>query len=306
MLAIIIPFYKLAYFEETIQSLANQSDQRFKVYIGDDASPECPKKIIEKYQDKFDVNYYRFNENLGSKSLTKQWQRCIDLSKSEKWIMILGDDDVLGSDVVAEFYKKIPVIDKEEIKVVRYSSQLINDKNENISTAYTHPRIEKSTTFLIKKVRSQTRSSLSEYIFNKEKVLQVGFKDYPLGWYSDDMAVLEFSDFNTIYTINEAIVFVRFSLLSISGDLAVSREKNKAKFLFYYSLLSGNFFSKDQVQILFPKLFQTYLSERKQVLYFLRITGLCIKSGEILGYIGFLKSILHTFSKRTKESFNVK
>lgn len=40
MLAIVIPYYKLTFFEETLQSLANQSDKRFKVYIGDDASPE--------------------------------------------------------------------------------------------------------------------------------------------------------------------------------------------------------------------------------------------------------------------------
>jgi hypothetical protein len=40
MLAIIIPYYKLCFFEENLQSLAAQTDKRFKVYIGDDASPE--------------------------------------------------------------------------------------------------------------------------------------------------------------------------------------------------------------------------------------------------------------------------
>ena len=33
MLAIVIPYFKLTFFEETLQSLANQTDQRFKVYI---------------------------------------------------------------------------------------------------------------------------------------------------------------------------------------------------------------------------------------------------------------------------------
>ena len=42
MLAIIIPYFKLLFFEETLQSLAIQTDKRFKVYIGDDASPEDP------------------------------------------------------------------------------------------------------------------------------------------------------------------------------------------------------------------------------------------------------------------------
>lgn len=47
MLAIIIPYYKLAFFEENLQSLSNQTDQRFKVYIGDDASPETPANFQE-------------------------------------------------------------------------------------------------------------------------------------------------------------------------------------------------------------------------------------------------------------------
>lgn len=42
MLAKIVPYYKLCFFEETLQSLSNKTDKGFKVYIGDDASPEDP------------------------------------------------------------------------------------------------------------------------------------------------------------------------------------------------------------------------------------------------------------------------
>ena len=47
MLAIIIPYYKLTFFEDTLESLANQTDKLFKVYIGDDASPENPTDLLE-------------------------------------------------------------------------------------------------------------------------------------------------------------------------------------------------------------------------------------------------------------------
>ena len=65
MLAIIIPFYKLTYFEETLQSLANQTDKRFKVYIGDDSSPENPLDLLGKFKEKFDFVYYKFDKNVG-------------------------------------------------------------------------------------------------------------------------------------------------------------------------------------------------------------------------------------------------
>jgi glycosyltransferase involved in cell wall biosynthesis len=54
LLAIIIPYYKLTFFEDTLQSLAEQTCPDFKVYIGDDASPENPSELLEKYQGKFD------------------------------------------------------------------------------------------------------------------------------------------------------------------------------------------------------------------------------------------------------------
>ena len=105
MLAIIIPYYKLTFFEATLQSLAYQTDKRFKVYIGDDASPEDCNYLISEFKGYFDFFYLRFETNLGSISLTEQWERCISLSGGEEWIMILGDDDVLGENVMEEFYK---------------------------------------------------------------------------------------------------------------------------------------------------------------------------------------------------------
>ncbi len=53
MLAIVIPYYKLTFLEATLLSLANQTDQRFKVYIGDDASPEDCTPLLEKYRGQF-------------------------------------------------------------------------------------------------------------------------------------------------------------------------------------------------------------------------------------------------------------
>lgn len=55
-LAIVIPFFKLDYFEKTLESLANQTNKNFNLYIGDDFSPETPLKLLEKYKDKIITN----------------------------------------------------------------------------------------------------------------------------------------------------------------------------------------------------------------------------------------------------------
>ena len=130
MLAIIIPYFKITFFEATLQSLAAQTCQDFKVYIGDDASPEDPSMLLEKYKGIFDFVYHRFETNLGGISLTQQWERCIALSKEEDWVMILGDDDVLGKNVVEEFQKKKDSITQEGINVVRFATQIIDEKGK--------------------------------------------------------------------------------------------------------------------------------------------------------------------------------
>ena len=56
MLVIIIPFYKLTFFEATLQSLASQTDMRFKVYIGDDASPEDCRRLLQQFEGVLIIN----------------------------------------------------------------------------------------------------------------------------------------------------------------------------------------------------------------------------------------------------------
>lgn len=55
----------------------------------------------------------------------KQWDRCISLIANEEWIMILGDDDELGSTCVADFYSNSLKINKYGCTVIRFSTLII-------------------------------------------------------------------------------------------------------------------------------------------------------------------------------------
>lgn len=227
MLAIIIPYFKIEFFEETLASLVKQTDKRFHVYIGDDVSPHSPEALLNKYQGKFNFTYKRFENNLGSVSLVKQWERCIDMMKDEEWFMILGDDDVLGYNLVEEFYKNLPKMEKTS-HVVRFSSVLINEKDEFISEEYHHPKLENAIESYCRKLKGESRSSLSEYIFRKESYYKLRFKDYALGWTTDDRAVIDFSEESEIYSLNNSLVKVRMSTLNISSKSNDKDLKQKA------------------------------------------------------------------------------
>ncbi|RLJ64380.1 glycosyl transferase family 2 [Lacinutrix venerupis] len=241
MIAIVIPYYKLSYFEDTLISLANQTNTNFKVYIGNDSSPENPESLIDKYTSKLDINYKRFDTNLGGQFLIKQWERCLNMVIDEEWIMILGDDDYIANNLIESFYEEITKF-KGKSNLIRFSSCVVGeDSNAINSKIYTHPIWETAQESLCRKITGATRSSLSEYIFSKALYLQKGFTHYPLAFYSDDKAWLDFSNNKPIYTINQAIVNIRISSLSISGrtdnlDLKIKAEQNFYSDLYFNQL----------------------------------------------------------------------
>lgn len=292
MLAIVIPYYKRIFFETTLISLANQTNKNFAVYIGDDASLENPKNLLEKYKNRFTYNYKRFNSNLGQISLIKQWERCLKMVGEEEWVMILGDDDVLGSTVIEMFYKQFREIKKAQANVVRYASQIIDKNGTIISNEYLHPKIELPFEFLIRKFKGGTRSSLSEYIFKKEKIVNIKFKDFPLAWSSDTLGVIEFSDYKNIYTINSALVYFRLSGINITSQ-SDSIEKNNAKFKFYtYLLLNyGKQYPRALVGMLFNRLEKVQLNNKKTPFRWAKLFWLYIVFNQYSRFLSILVKI---------------
>lgn len=103
-LAIVIPYYKIDYFEETIKSVAQQTDRNFMLYIGNDKSPDNPLPVIERYLRKDQYQYFEYEENYGGKDLVLQWERILD-NVNEEWFQVLGDDDFIDSNFVEEFHR---------------------------------------------------------------------------------------------------------------------------------------------------------------------------------------------------------
>lgn len=173
MLAIVIPYFKLTFFDATLQSLAMQTNKRFNLYIGNDASPENPEMLLAKFEGKLNYTYHCFEKNLGSISLPKQWERCIALSQDEPWIMVLGDDDEVGLNCVQTFYENLDAILNLKCEVVRFASRFIDDKGLPLQkfNDYIHPITEKAedSFFVILKACHEV---LYQNIFLPEKLLK--------------------------------------------------------------------------------------------------------------------------------------
>lgn len=250
MLAIVIPYYNYKYFEKTLDSLANQINKDFKVFIGDDASDDDPLLLLNEYKNKFDFEYKRFENNFGANSLVKQWKRCIKMTTNEPWIQILGDDDVLEKNSVLVFYENLEIIKRENVNVVRFASRYINENDEPLKDYedFFHPNLELATNSFYRNFKGNSRSSLSEHIFSRKSYEKYGFYDFPIAYYSDDRAWLEFSNFKNLLTLNDSIISIRVSRESITGKSSNKLFKNKARYLFFKDIIYNKIqhFDKNQ------------------------------------------------------------
>ncbi len=217
-LCIIIPAYKARYLKDSLASIANQTVKDFKVYIGDDHSPENLKDICLSFAGEIDLEYHRFPENLGGISLVQQWQRCIALSKEEPWIWLFSDDDVMEPQCVEWFYRSLSDT-KEAFDVYRFNNYMTDADGAVTLVSPQHPATESGFDFARARLRAERISSACEYIFSRRAYSEkAGIVEFPLAWCSDDATWIKFSGNRGIYTIAGPRVHWRTSGLNISTN----------------------------------------------------------------------------------------
>lgn len=216
-LAIVIPYYKMVFFEETLKSVASQTDKRFTLYIGNDASPDDPFPLIEKYFPDGNYHYFDYKENLGGKNLAMQWERILE-NVNEEWFQILGDDDVISENFVEEFYANLHETVQQKAMVLKAPQCIINEMGEVMAGLSEFPYLFSRNYNWQRKFRSGERASLSEHIFKTSQYRKYKFQKFPIAWGSDDVAVYEFSESEPILFLKKSKVFVRVSKHSISGS----------------------------------------------------------------------------------------
>lgn len=251
MVAIIIPFYKLTFFDQVLKSLSVQTDKRFTVYIGDDCSPEDPLEVINKYKDDIEIVYHRFEKNLGGEDLVKQWQRCVSLSKDEEWIMLLGDDDILGENVIKEFYKYININKNVEIDLIRFKLQIIDALELIQENRFEYDEIENSERLLQRMFSKEETITASEFIFSRDVYeINHGFINFPLAWFSDYATWLQFGLKSKIHNINTSCVYWRLSGINISSQFKSFKQiKLKVRSLFLFmNYIDDNFNVKNNIK----------------------------------------------------------
>ena len=240
LLTIIIPYYKLRYLDAALASLSRQSRRGFKVFIGDDASPEEPRALLQKYQDVLDISYHRFDENLGRTSLVKQWDRCVRETDSE-WVWLFSDDDVAEPDCIESFFSTLEKT-KGRFNVYRFNTDMIDGNDAIINQLPNHPQFESVTDFAVAKVSFERFSFAVEHIFRRSAFDAAGgFVEFPLAWCSDDASWVVFAQSSGLCTMETGKVLWRMSGMNLSSPIPELVSQKLEAFRRYLLWLSNKF-----------------------------------------------------------------
>jgi len=235
-LAIVIPAYKSRFFEAALNSISNQTDQRFRVYVCDDGSPEDLKSICDQYIGKMDIIYHRFPDNIGRRDLVAHWNRSVELA-NEEWVWLFSDDDRMSPGAVEAFYDALDKT-KSEYDLYRFNIEMIDANDQVIGVKEPHPVLESAYDFLKSRMLSRTLSAAVEYIFKKSVFLnRGGFVNFPMAYCSDDASWIAFAGEKPIYTIVGEKIYWRASGINISSGKGHAYPKATAllKFITYVS-----------------------------------------------------------------------
>ena len=214
-LAIVIPAYKSAYLERTLHSLVEQTNKNFHIFIGNDNSPEEIEGIVRDFESHLPITYFRFAENFGSRSLTRQWSRCIDLAGGFEWIWLFSDDDTMQPDAVDGFYKTMRQYPNHDI--YRFHVSIIDHQDRVIKEFSPLPETTSGVDFLVEKWRGKRSSFAVEYIFRASHFRACGgFVDFDLAWNSDDATWFSLSQPRCIRKISASSIHWRSSDINIS------------------------------------------------------------------------------------------
>jgi len=240
-LAIVIPAYKEQYFEKALLSLSNQSRKDFTVYVGDDFSPFDLKSIVDRFDHTLDIQYTRFDNNIGAKNLVHQWKRCIGLTKEEEWLWLFADDDIVDKDCVENFYLTQQRTENN-FDVYRFNTTRIDGNGILIDETPLGPVEESSEEMAYNLLLGRRGNSMGDHIFSRKVYNKCGgfvFTDYAQG--ADWATSILFTKQKGICIIPNARFYWRVSGINISSSAYQIRNKTLVGHLQFIRWIANHF-----------------------------------------------------------------
>jgi glycosyltransferase involved in cell wall biosynthesis len=227
-LAVIIPAFKSDFLARTLESLVRQTDQRFNIYVCDDASPADIHSITRSVLGERPHTYTRFENNLGGASIARHWDRCVALVR-EPWIWLFSDDDLMDAGCVEAFHRFLET-EGEVTDLLRFDGWIVDEHDRIIEAFPLNFDGESWLEFAYGRLMGWRSSFMQQLVFRRRALEEAGgFLDLPLGWSTDDAAIIAMGRRRPLRRVPGARIYWRRSRKNLAPDRSLKVRKNKLR-----------------------------------------------------------------------------
>ncbi len=247
-LDVVIPAHKAQFLGETLESLALQDDRAFRVWVGDDASPDDLAGVCARFSDRLDLVHHRFADNLGATDLVGQWTRCVALGDSP-WVWLFSDDDVASPGCVGALRRALA----DGAAVARLDLAIVGSAGEVLDIPPAPPERESREQFLWQRLKRRRESFVVEYAFRRDRWQAAGgFVSLPAAWCSDDATWWRLAGSDGIRHASGGHVGWRWSGANISSSHRRDAEKREGCLRFLELVGAGGLAEMESILGLAP------------------------------------------------------
>jgi glycosyltransferase involved in cell wall biosynthesis len=233
--SILIPTFNRAnYLRMAVDSAIAQTYPNIEVLVLDDCSTDETVNLSEAYSNTANVKFIRNENNIG---FVKNWNKAVSLSSGE-YIKIIGDDDILSADCVAE---QARILDEHpDVGVVCCNCSIIDEGNRvksanNLYRLFSRDTKENGREFIKNYLLGKrTVGWPGAILFRRQDINKAGGFDPQAGCPADiDMwcRILQVKDF---YYLDKMLAYCRL----FSGNLSRKMETNDFGYkdiMYFYS-----------------------------------------------------------------------
>lgn len=239
--SILIPTFNRAnYLRMAINSAIEQTYPNIEIIVLDDCSADETINMSKEYRNKKNLKFIRNEKNIG---FIANWNKGIKLSSGE-YIKIIGDDDLLDENCIAE---EVKILNKNpdvgivccNYFVIDENSVIVQNNTNNSYRLFHVDTKENGKDFIINYLlQKRVVGWPTAILFRRKDVEKVGFFDVNIGSSADiDMwcRILYSSNF---YYLDKLLAYCRQFIGNLSKKLAGDQFGYKSYLQFYFKTMS--------------------------------------------------------------------
>lgn len=214
LISITIPAFKAAFLKAAIESVTNQTYDKWELIILDDASPEDIKTIFNGFTDNR-IRYYRNEKNYGAVNVVDNWNKCLSLCRGE-YVICMGDDDMLPSCSLTEYVKLMEEI--PGLNVYHALTEVVNERGEITGRQRLRPKYQTVEELILHRWNGDIQF-IGDFCYRVSYLKEHGgYYKLPLAWASDDLTAVRAAEEGGIANTQIPCFMYRENSMSISSS----------------------------------------------------------------------------------------